>query len=320
MFKKYKSIENHYREKHINIMLSCHPVYCACKYIAQEKIHGANFQINLNMEFNGDISVSYGKRSGFIAHNENFYNHMATVEQDDYQRLIENGCNFMRQSGITSMIFYGEFAGPGIQHGVEYGDKKFIKFFDVSINGKYESVEDFYNLMHDLESYHLTVPIVGTFDTIYDALEFKVDGKMSNVYPKEGNVWEGVVIKPWDVIALDSNGDQQMFYIKKKDPKFKDRQTKSKDLCKDAPQELLDAQHAFSEYLNEVRLNDVFSKYGIITSEKQVGEYIKYMINDAKEDFFKDCMDIFNSVDDKNKNKVFSIAGKIVAPMLMKMV
>ena len=33
---------------------------------------------------------------------------------------------------ITELTLYGELAGPGIQSGVEYGDEKFIKFFDVA--------------------------------------------------------------------------------------------------------------------------------------------------------------------------------------------
>ena len=140
------------------------------------------------------------------------------------------------------------------------------------------------------------------------------------LYPQEGNTWEGVVIKPYDVIARNKDDESVLFYIKKKDPKFKDRQTKSRDKKKDIPKELDDAQHAFSEFLTDVRLDDVFSKYGPIESKKDIGTYVKYMMNDAKEDFFKECMDLFNMVPDKHKGKVFSIAGKVVAPMLFKYV
>jgi Rnl2 family RNA ligase len=319
-FKRYKSIENHYREKHIMDMLDHNPIYNCCSYIATEKIHGANFQINFHLEDTKAVSVGYGKRSGFITEGEKFYNHHGTLDRPEYQELIERVCKHMRTYRLNDIILYGEFAGPGVQSGVEYGDKKFVMFFDMWIDGEYITPREFYLIMSHLEASHMTVPAVGKFNTLKEALEFEVEGKESVVFPKEGNTWEGVVIKPWDTIARNKDGDQVLFYIKKKDSKFKDRQSKSKDRRKDLPQELLDAQHAFSEYLTETRLQDVFSKHGPIESDKQVGEYIKYMMEDAKEDFFKDCMELFNAVDDKNKGKVFSIAGKVVAPMLMKLV
>lgn len=320
MFVKYKSIENHYREKFLTDMLQYNPVYHTCSYIAQEKIHGANFQINFHLEETSAVSIGYGKRSGFITEGEKFYNHLGTLNRPEYQELIERVCKHMRTYGIKDLTLYGEFAGPGVQSGVEYGDKKFVMFFDMTINGNYLTPQEFYVAMNRFEADDMVVPIVGRFATLKEALEFEVDGKESVVFPKEGNVWEGVVIKPWDTIAVNKDDEQVLFYIKKKDPKFKDRQNKSKDKRADLPQELLDAQHAFSEYLTETRLQDVFSKHGPIEDQKQVGQYIKYMMEDAKEDFFKDCMELFNAVDDKNKGKIFSVTGKHVAPMLMKLV
>lgn len=319
-FQKYKSIENHYREKFLNDTLQFHPQYHTCKYVAQEKIHGANFQVLFTDIGDGAITIEFGKRSGIIAHNESFYNHHATVQRQEYVDLFENVCKFMRNLGAKQIILYGEFAGPGVQSGVDYGDKKFVKFFDIVIDGKYETPKNFYLIMDDLDAIDLTVPSVGIFDTLKTALDLEVEGVESIVFPKEGNVWEGVVIKPWDYIAENSHGEQVLFYIKKKDPKFGDKQKKSKDKRADLPQELHDAQHAFSEYLTETRLQDVISKHGPITSDKQVGQYIKYMMEDAKTDYLKDYKKEFIELSDKYKSKVFSITGKIVAPMLMKLV
>lgn len=317
-FQKYKSIENSYRDKFITDMLSYNPLYHTCSYVATEKIHGANFQFNFKNDVLGGIGVSFGKRSALLGSDESFYNYQAVVNKQEYKDLIHNVCTFMRNTGIDSLILYGELAGPGVQSGVEYGDQKFFKFFDMCIDDKYITPKDFYLIMDDLGASNLTVPVVAKFETLDEALSFEVEGKESIVFPKEGNVWEGVVIKPWEVIAVNKDEEQVLFYIKKKDPKFADKQKKSKDTKKDVPIELANAQHAFSEYLTDIRLQDVFSKHGMITDQKQIGEYIKHMMNDAKEDFFKDCEDLFNDVPDKHKGKVFSITGQIVSKMLFK--
>lgn len=319
-FRKYKSIENSYREKFINDTLQFHPIYHTCTYIAQEKIHGANFQVRFTVTDEG-ITIECGKRSGIIEPNEKFYNYEGVVKSDKYVQLFERVCDLIRRrSTIKEVILFGEFAGPGVQSGVDYGDKKFIKFFDMVIDGNYLTPEGFYITMDTIDALEFTVPIVCHFNNLKEALSFDVEGKESVLNPKPGNVWEGVVIKPWDTIAVNGEGEQVLFFIKKKDSKFSDRQHNTKDTRGELPSELTDAQHAFSEYLNETRLQDLFSKCGMIQSESQIGEYIKYMMEDAKVDFFKDCMDIFNAVDDRNKGKIFSIAGKTVAPMLMKYV
>lgn len=323
MFKKYKSIENHYREKHILDMLQHNPVYHTCRYVAQEKIHGANFQIRFER---GDdfVSISYGKRSGVITHDENFYNHTAVVNKPHIQALQESICEQMHSgvlSEVNTVFLYGEFYGGNVQDGVDYGPDKDIIFFDIMVDSEYYTVKDFYEFMNLVNGSSLTVPLVADFKNLDDALKFDVEGKITIVgEQKEGNHWEGVVIKPWDVIARNSDDEQVLFYTKKKCEDFKDIQRKKKSIDTRAalPTELLKAQDAFSEYLTEQRLNDVFSKEGVITDQKDIGKYIRFVMEDAKEDFFKDYMDLFNDVPDKHKAKVFGITGKIVSKMLFK--
>lgn len=321
-FRRYKSIENHYQEKNIRDMLAFNPMYHTCRYVATEKIHGSNFQINLIPDHeSGGVYIRFGKRSGWLTEHEQFYNYTAVTNRPEYQQLIDDMCNYIRASeDITELTLYGELAGPGIQTGVEYGPDKFIKFFDVTVNGEYFTPKEFFMFMLDIGHDDKVVPVVKIFDNINEALAFNVEGAESILFKETGNVWEGVVIKPYDVIARNKDDEQVLFYIKMKDTKFKDRQTKSRDKKNDIPKELDDAQHAFSEFLTEIRLQDVFSKHGMIESNKDIGTYIKYMMEDAKEDYFKDCMDIFNAVPDKHKGKVFSITGKVVAPMMMKYV
>jgi len=323
MFTRYKSIENTYQEKFIRDMLQYNPVYHTCKYVAQEKIHGANFQINLNMEETGAVSIGYGKRSGFLADDSDFYNYQATVQKPEYQELIELVCDKMRKEDLANVTLYGEFAGPTVQKGVNYGDTKFVIFFDIKINDEYITPLDFYSLMDGFGFRYMCVPIVKIFDTLNEALAFEVENRISIVgVDEEDNFWEGVVIKPWDCIALNKHLEQVLFYIKKKCEAFKAKANAkkrgSRDAKADEPLELTNAKEEFELYLTENRLNDVLGHHGMITDKSQMGTYIKYMMNDAKEDFLKDNMDLFNSVPDKHKGKIFSITGKIVSKLLFK--
>lgn len=325
-FKRYKSIENHYREKHIRDMLQYNPVYHGAKIVAQEKIHGANFQINLDRIPGLGVEVSYGKRSGTIVDNEKFYNHHATVNLPHIQDIIQKTTDQMIGglfSDADSVILYGEFFGGNVQDGVDYGPNKDIIFFDIAIDEKYFTPKQFYAYFDAINHRNNTVPIVKIFDNIEEALKFDVEGKPTIVgIQKEDNSWEGVVYKPWDIIAVNKDDEQVLFYIKSKCEKFKDRASKkkSRDTRADLPTELLQAQDAFSEYLTEQRVQDVFSHEGIITDQKDIGKYIRFVMDDAKEDFFKDHMDLFNSVPDNHKGKIFGITGKIVSKILFKFI
>ena len=45
-FSKYRSIENHYRTKHITDVFKWYPEYIGCEYIATTKLDGANIQFH----------------------------------------------------------------------------------------------------------------------------------------------------------------------------------------------------------------------------------------------------------------------------------
>jgi len=232
-------------------------------------------------------------------------------------------CLKMRVKKLTEVTLYGEHAGPGVQKGVNYGTEKFVSFFDMKIEDKYLTPFDFYALMDGFGFRSLCVPIIKIFDTLDELLEYEVENHITHVGVQEDeNWWEGFVGKPWDVIALNKDLEQVLFYIKKKSEAFKAKANAKKRGERtpraDLPIEFITAQDEFELYLTENRLNDVLGHYGKITDKSQMGQYIKYMMEDAKEDFFKDNMDMFNAVPDKLKGKVFSITGKIVSKLLFK--
>lgn len=330
-FKRYKSIENHYREKYINDMIKFNPVYAGCKYVVTEKIDGGNFQVRLTTPETGrGVKIEYGKRTSILAKDEDFYNYKSVINDLDFTRFLYkagiffDGLSFTETGEpISEIIFYGEIFGPGIQSRIDYGNKKKILFYDIAINGEYMSQMVFVEIMSEvLSSPKLMVPIIGIYDSFEQAFAVEVEGVKTYVNPDgDNNLWEGVVIKPYDAIAVNKNGEQVLFYVKKKTDKFKDQmKVKSKNKRKDIPVEVTNAQAIFESYLTDNRLMDIFGKNGTIERVDQIGEYVKMMMDDAKTDFFKDNMEEFMKIPDKYKNMVFTSSGKIVSKMLFRYV
>ena len=71
----------------------------------------------------------------------------------------------------------------------------------------------------------------------------------------------------------------------------------------------------FASYLTENRVLSVFSKQGVISEPKQLGQYIKWVLEDAIIDFKKDHPDL--EIDDKTAKIVFN-GGHLVVMLLKK--
>jgi hypothetical protein len=67
----------------------------------------------------------------------------------------------------------------------------------------------------------------------------------------------------------------------------------------------------FNEYLNENRVLSVFSKEGEIENTSDIGKYIKLVLDDAKEDFFKDGYS-FKGFDQKEVKYILNGSKHIV--------
>jgi Rnl2 family RNA ligase len=100
------------------------------------------------------------------------------------------------------------------------------------------------------------------------------------------NICEGIVIKPTKNYQ-SPNGE--LFWIKKKNDKFKEIQKAPKIPKPPQARTKVDDTHdVFLGYITDNRLQNVFSKYGMIPDKTKIGDYIKYLIEDARLDFEKD--------------------------------
>lgn len=306
-FKKYPSIENSYRDKYIDRWLQHYPELQLEDYIIVEKIHGANFQVLLSQN-----KIQFASRNMMLSDDVKFFGFQDVM--DKYSNEFSTIQEFMKSEDIESIRLFGELFGSNIQKGVDYGKEKKYRVFDIYVEEDLLSQSDAMFLLEHLDLKHIFVPIMDIAKGLDKALEFNTEFNSTLSSLVEDNMCEGVVIKPLNKVYCYD--DKSPFYLKKKNKSFSEKQ-KSKGTGRDTPSsQFVKVQNIFAGHINKNRLDSVFSKHGEIESPKEIGKYIKLVLEDAKEDFLKDYMDEFNTLENKEKSGIFSITGRILVPMI----
>lgn len=135
MFEKYSSLENHYNGKFIE-KIRHHGLDVIEGWCAREKIHGTNFSIIITRD-----DVVCAKRTGPILAGEDFFGYEIILKK--YNNSIKAVQHTIKEG--SSIQIFGEFAGGGIQKGVDYGEKDFY-VFDILVKtdvGTYQYVDDY---------------------------------------------------------------------------------------------------------------------------------------------------------------------------------
>lgn len=305
MFTKYSEIENHYHSKNMNRFLDYHPNLENEYFYIEEKIDGANISIMID----GGYNVKWAKRSGVLGQNNNF---MGLLEiKDEYQKFIV-ALTEMKDPHSTIQI-YGEIFGPGIQNRCNYGNKKKIKFYDMKIVNDnrvyYLTPYEFREMMQGLGYSHLMVKTLDTIKGLNNTLEF--DPYIKNEY---SSLIEGIVIKPAYSNYYLPSGSR--FVLKKKNEEFDEKSQKKKK--NKQPKEVDSVEEELKErflcYINHNRLKSTFSKEGKIEAPEQIGNYIKLVMKDVKNDFEKE--NDLNNIERSKLNNIFKTANKEVVKLL----
>lgn len=307
-FKRYPSLINHYRADDLHYWLSINPGLAQATYEIKEKVHGANISFYITPDETPIIACS---RNRVLPPEENFFNLPATRELylAEWVKLKE----YTKEHNQVVRV-YGEYFGDNIQDGVDYGKEKRILFYDAKIDGTWLTAEEFAVFFNDdLEMPYMTVPTLAIVRTLAEALQFPTEVK-SLLWQEadDDNIMEGIVIKPYKLVQVSKDGS--VFRVKKKNDKFRQREHKKKKPA-DIDQTLLDLQEEFGTYLTSMRLQGIFSKFGRIWKPSQIGEYIKYMMDDAMEDYFADNPSV-KELPKKTRKTIFRNAGRIIMPML----
>lgn len=300
-FRKYNSIENSYQTKFLLKVLSRHPELQEEQYIAREKIDGANIQL----VFTPGQPMKVGKRTSFLNEGEAFFDIWNTLEKyKEELEILQNRTNLTE----TTIRLYGEIYGNGIQKRVDYGNEKYIVFFDIEVAGELQSQKYFDEIMRELGLNDFIPPKVGFYNNLNSALNFDVNFD-SHILGKDNNPAEGIVIQPYNkVVYLFDTPDR--FILKKKSDKFSEKEgVKEHKPREQINPELLSILTNFRSYINTNRVLSVFSKHGEIQEPKEIGKYIKLILDDAKEDFLKDHE--IPELDEKSTKIVFNVGTDI---------
>jgi Rnl2 family RNA ligase len=307
-FIPYHSIENHYFQKNIVYKKQEMPGLEDEHYLIQEKLHGTNLQIILDH----DGTMQIASRNRVLEQGEAFFDVWETLV--NYMAPIEILQDYGRQEKVDINL-YCELFGAGIGKGVDYHEFKEIRLFDMMIDGKLQAPAEVVKLLTNLHISAFYAPVIAVVKQLNIALDIKVD-ILTRVAPfKKGNIMEGAVIKPYFKVYIDSNGTP--FMLKKKNQKFLEKSTAKKEK-KPLSTKVAILSDNFKSFITETRLQNIFSKWGEIERPQQMGDYIRFMLADAKEDWAKEHdKHILADLDKSEIKQVFNV-GSTIANMLKK--
>jgi len=309
MFKKFYKIRNHYDRKRILKWVEYYPELASCKFIVQEKIHGANFAI----QFKSDGSYSFQKRNSNLSMDSNFFNFQLILEDQEVISFIDRMTCFCKTQ-CCNWIIFGELYGDGIQKEVKYGSKRKVRFFDGydCDTERWFAPEELIALAGE----SLYVPVVGYFDGLLKALDVNIEFN-SLLNPIEDNICEGVVIRPFEKNYIYMHDH---LVIKKKNEKFKEKVKKNIDKGNEPLDEnILRYSEIACSYVTENRLSNVISHIGEPSGMKDFGNYIAEFMKDYREDVYEENPEI-KDLPKKDLKIVFRSANNIAVEMLKKLI
>lgn len=307
----YPHIENSYREEHIGFYLKLFPEIKDMYYGIYEKIHGCNVQLI----FDTDTPMKVATKTRVLEHNEPFNDVWETLRRKVFS--LTKIQDFADYYGININV-YGELFGPSIGKGVKYFDYKDYKIFNVRFDGAMQSPEVTESWLTTLGLSDMYVPCLSVVKGLDKAIAYDCRRESCINKLEVDNVMEGVVIKPYHkTIWLQGKGT---FMLKKKNEEFieKMKAPKRRKELTVMDVKIDELNKIFKLYITQQRLENVYSHYGRIKDRRDMGKYIKYMLNDAKEDFFKDHDESdLDCMGKSDKRSVFNV-GSVVANMIKK--
>lgn len=295
MFEKYSTLENHYNGKFIERIRNA-GFDVSETWVAREKIHGTNFSVIVTKD-----SIQPAKRTGPILPAEDFFGYMVIMGR--YNESFKAVQAALTGATVAYQIF-GEFAGGGIQKGVDYGEKDFY-VFDIKVtteSGESSYVDDF--MMERMcnvfglkmapllgrGKFDDLIQIPNMLDVVVNRYNQAIEAhglEEANTTPfqvvvSESNIAEGYVLKPC-YPKFFPNGSRVA--IKCKNSKFSEKAKSDKPIK--AKVELTDVDKvAFSTlaaYATLNRVNNVISKIGQV-GPKDFGKVMGLTVQDILEE------------------------------------
>lgn len=303
MFIKYPEINNSYNERNINFWLKIYPEIRNMRFTAEIKLDGSN--ISTCFQKNQDMKVY--SRENRIGPDQNFFDVWNVIKDEKYIDFFTKCYYFVESNNLESLQITGELYGKGIQKRIDYGDKKYIKYFSVRINGILQTPKYCYNFIPD----NLLIHVENDNLTFEEALSYDVE-TLTDYYSPTHSRAEGIVIKPYDNVLISPV--KEIFYLKRKNKDFGEKMKVKEDIANKYSDNVIHLNVEYRSFINENRMYNLFSKVGNIVDQSQLGEYIKMLRDDAIKDFMKEFKEDFDALNKKEQKAVFNV-GNVIAKM-----
>lgn len=317
-FRKYSSIENHYRKEYIDkLRLSG---LSEGEWVVQEKAHGANLSF---LSLDGQHWLT-AKRNSTLAPDEAFYNHQMLLEA--HRPALENIWQILRKRYPTSdgqVTVYGEVLGgsyPGmktkapykrIQKGVFYSPANHFYAFDIRVGGiGFLGVDEVNELFEKGGFAFAKTRFRGTFtEALAQANDFDseipLQFRLELTHP---NVAEGTVIRPVEP-KYDNAGNRVI--IKSKNEQWADNVRHHKrDLTPEpaVSAAALELTVVALEYATPARVAAAVSKVGEVTM-KDFGRLVGMVGKDIHADFMSAHLAAFELLEAIDRKAVTKVIG-----------
>lgn len=296
-FIKYPSLINSYKEDLISISKETNCVVL-------EKLDGANVQF----VFEPYKDVRFASRNQICS--SDFYGMNEVIDRDckDFIKHIQNYVDMYN----INVNLYGELIGPKIQKRIYYGDIKSISFFDIMRDGRLLPFNQFIVMLECFYIPNYMWPIFINSGKYSDMAKIDNTFQSKFIPVDRENIAEGIVIKPIEFVQV--NEYNEVCIVKSKNEKFTEVK-RQKNNINQFDSSIKKLKDKFAGYINENRCLSYFSKAGTIESEKQIGMYIKEILEDAKNDFYLDLTEeensVINEADQKEKKYIFNVGSSI---------
>lgn len=329
-FTKYTSIENSFNEEYIgNIRMQ---IPADTEFVVQEKVHGANasficdgdrLQIAKRTEIIGDSSCFFNCHSLVCRYRQ----HVVTLTEHLMRTYPE-----VKQVTVFGELFGGGYPHPDVmpdnssrlvQKGIWYTPHNEFYAFDIYVsdgqNGRYLPVTEANTLFERFEFFYAKTLFTGTLEQcLAYPNEFRSNiPQWLGLPPIEGNICEGVVIRPTEPLYL-RNGRRVI--VKNKNERFSEkRHMKAMDsmtVSAEISEALQTLLHESAAYVNAQRLANVISHIGEVDIPKERGRLSGMLAKDALEDFLKEHGAAFAALE-KTEQKTLK---KHIAELAMKTV
>lgn len=258
---------------HIDHIFKVPELECFNKLYGFEKVHGTNARIGW---VNGQLVIG-GRTTELSEANRGHGDFWGWVQKNS-SWLAEA---FKRQFPESDVTVFGEFYGPGIQKGINYGNEKNFIAFDVQIGDSLLDLDDMMNVVYDLG--FITPPLVycGRYDVevMLTAINLNSIVADNSGVNDPDNIMEGIVVRP-PIMLKNKHG--QWVMGKLKNATFEERASARKDPAN--PVDQTEAIAFADEWVTEMRFNhvlDSMKEAGIPVIQQHTGDFLKMMSEDV---------------------------------------